>query len=58
LFMLFSLYMLSILSFHMLSVVGDNVSTGDPDTVLERFMSQVSLSRSVTVTILCCFILF
>ena len=50
--------MLSILSFHMLSVVGDNVSTGDPDTVLERFMSQVSLSRSVTVTILCCFILF
>jgi len=54
--MLTSLYMSSIVSFRLLSVLGDEVASGDPDTILQRFMSKAN-SRSVTVTVLYYFIL-
>ena len=38
-------------------VLGDDISTGDPDAILERFMSNVNRSRSVAVIRFYCFIL-
>jgi len=38
-------------------VLGDDISTGDPDAVLERFMSKVNRSRSVAVRYFYCFVL-